>query len=79
MELHHIVEGFPSLPMQPILLRGKDEFVSLPGHLKSFPWVLPTFEYDNLEHLLANLDEGIVGRAEVKVRELRGPQQGGGP
>ena len=62
--------------MQPILLRGKDEFVSLSGHLKKFPWVLPTFEYDGLEHLLANLGEGVVGRAEAKVQELRGPQPG---
>jgi hypothetical protein len=75
-ELHHIVEGFPSLPVQPILLRGQGEFVSLPGHLKKYPWVLPTFEYDGLEHLLANLDENVVRRAKAKVLELRGPPPG---
>ena len=71
-ELHNIVPSFPSLPVQPILLRGQDEFVSLPGHLAKFPWVLPTFEYESQEHLLANLEQGVIAPAEAKVLELRG-------
>jgi uncharacterized protein YjbI with pentapeptide repeats len=50
-ELHNIVRDFPSLPVQPILLRGHSEFVSL-SHLTKLPWVLPIFEYDDPEHLL---------------------------
>src|SRR5215212_11631592 len=53
VELHNIVRDFTSLPVQPILLRGRGEFVSLPGHLTKFPWVLPTFEYESQDHLLA--------------------------
>lgn len=71
VELHNIVPDFTKLPVQPILLRGLGEFVSLPGHLKSYPWVLPTFEYEGLEHLLANLDE-VIRPAEAKSLELRG-------
>ena len=71
-ELHNIVPSFPSLPVQPILLRGRDEFVSLPGHLAKFPWVLPTFAYESQEHLLANLEQGVIAPAEAKVLELRG-------
>jgi hypothetical protein len=41
-------------------------------HLKKFPWVLPSFEYDSQEYLLANLDKSVVGPAEAKVLELRG-------
>ena len=66
-ELHKIVPDFPSLPVQPILLRGHPEFVSLP-HLQRCPWFLPTFVYDDLGHLLASLD--IVAGAEAKVKAL---------
>jgi uncharacterized protein YjbI with pentapeptide repeats len=70
-ELLNVVPDFPSLPVQPILLRGQPEFVSL-SHLKRFPWLLPSFEYDTEEHLLANLDQSVVGPAEAKVLEIRG-------
>ena len=69
-ELHHIVPNFPSLPIQPILLRGRDEFVSMSGHLAMFPWMLPTFEYEGQDPLLANLDQGLIEPAEVCVRAL---------
>jgi hypothetical protein len=67
VELHNIVPAFPSLPIQPILLRGQPEFVTH-LHLQDFPWFLPTFEYDDLGHLLANLD--IVADAEAKVKAV---------
>jgi hypothetical protein len=69
-ELHNIIPGFPSLPVQPILLRGRGEFVSLLGHLAEFPWVLRTFEYESQDQLLANLDEGVIEPAEAYVRAL---------
>jgi uncharacterized protein YjbI with pentapeptide repeats len=72
-ELHNIVPDFTKLPVQPILLRGKGEFVSLPGHLMSYPWMLPTFEYDSQEQLIARLDE-VIRPAQAKVLELRGAQ-----
>jgi hypothetical protein len=67
VELHKIVPDFPSLPIQLILLRGHPEFVSL-SHLRKFPWVLPIFEYDHQEHLLASLDESIIAPAEAKAK-----------
>jgi hypothetical protein len=73
VELHTIVRDFPSLAVQPILLRGQPEFVSL-QNLRRFPWLLSSFEYDTTEHLLANLDACVVAPAEAKVRELQGPQ-----
>lgn len=69
-ELQNIVPDFPSLPVQPILLRGQSEFISV-SHLRSFPWLLPTFHYDTEEHLFANLDESVIAPAEAKVLELR--------
>jgi hypothetical protein len=69
-ELHNVVRDFTSLPVQPIMLHGQPEFVSL-SHLRRFPWLLPTFEYDSQEHLLANLDKSVVDLADSKVLELR--------
>jgi uncharacterized protein YjbI with pentapeptide repeats len=71
-ELHNIVRDFTSLPIQLVLLRGHPEFVSL-SHLTKFPWVLPVFEYDNREHLLASLDKSIVSPAEDAAAKLRHP------
>jgi uncharacterized protein YjbI with pentapeptide repeats/curved DNA-binding protein CbpA len=70
VELHNIVADFTSLPIQLILLRGHPEFVSL-SQLTNFPWVLPIFEYDDQEHLLASLDKSIVNPVEDVVRKLR--------
>jgi uncharacterized protein YjbI with pentapeptide repeats len=67
----NFVPDFPSLPVQPILLRGRPEPVGIP-HWRQYPWFLPSFEYDTTEHLLANLDKHVVARAEAKVRKLRG-------
>jgi uncharacterized protein YjbI with pentapeptide repeats len=72
VELHNVVRDFTSLPIQPILLRGQAKFVSM-SHLRRFPWLLPSFEYDSEEHLLDNLDARVVGPAEAKVLELRAP------
>jgi Pentapeptide repeats (8 copies) len=71
-ELHSIVPDFPNLPIQPVVLAGRDQFVSLLGNLSQFPWVLPTFEYQDLRHLLANLDEAVIQPAVAKQRELAG-------
>jgi uncharacterized protein YjbI with pentapeptide repeats len=70
VELHSIVNDFTSLPIQPILLRGREPFVSL-SHVKKFKWVLPTFEYDDQKHLLRSLNKRIIGPAEKMVRKLR--------
>jgi uncharacterized protein YjbI with pentapeptide repeats len=75
VELHHIVRDYPSLPVQPILLHGREEFVSLSGNLVKFPGVLPTFEYESQDHLLANLDQGVIEPVEVKVRALEGQRK----
>ena len=74
MASDNIVRDFPSRPIQPILLRGHTEFVSL-AHLTQFPWVLPIFEYDHPEHLLASLD--VISPAEAKVKALEEALQEG--
>jgi hypothetical protein len=73
VELQGIVPLFPSLPIQPILLRGQPEFFSM-SHLKQYPWVLPSVEYDTTEQLLASLDSCVVAPAEATVSKLQRPQ-----
>jgi uncharacterized protein YjbI with pentapeptide repeats len=73
VELHSIIRDFPSLAVQPILLKGQPEFVSM-QNLRRFPWLLPSFGYDTTEHLLANLDNCVVAPAEAKARQLQRPQ-----
>ena len=70
VELDNIVKEFTGLAVQPILLKGQPVYVDFP-RLKKFPWVLPMFEYDSQEHLLANLATSVIPRAEEKVLELR--------
>jgi hypothetical protein len=61
------------LPVQPIILQGQSEFVSMSG-LRKFPWLLPSFEYANTEHLMDDLEKCVVAPAEAKVLELQGPK-----
>jgi hypothetical protein len=65
-ELHNIVPDFPSLPVQPLVLEGKGEFVSLTAHLALYPWLKQTLEYRDLDHLLASLDNAIIRLGEIK-------------
>lgn len=62
-ELHYVVPSFPSLPVKPIIAAGEKEFVSLHGHLDQYPWLLPTFEYRNTQHLLKSLPEQVIAPA----------------
>jgi hypothetical protein len=66
-ELDNIVPQFTSLAIQPILLRGQREFVSM-VHLGKFPWVLQSFEYDTTEHL-----DGFPGRLNWRAPLVRRP------
>ena len=52
-----------------MVLAGRSEFVSLPGHLAKYPWVLPTFEYRDPDDVLANL-ASVIASASSKQREL---------
>jgi uncharacterized protein YjbI with pentapeptide repeats len=68
-ELQAIVPDL-AVPVQPLLLEGKQEysmFVDLP---KKYHWVLKTHQYKDLDGLLATLEEKVIGPAEAKAKEL---------
>jgi uncharacterized protein YjbI with pentapeptide repeats len=62
-ELAVIVPDLPSVPVQPLLLEGSDEY-SMFEHFKRYPWVLETYKYPSSERLIADLSERVIGPAE---------------
>jgi hypothetical protein len=68
-ELEMIIPRLTSVPLQPILQTGADEY-GLFEHFKKFPWVLAVHRYDSIESLLSSLEQDVVVPAEAKARQL---------
>jgi hypothetical protein len=62
-ELATIVPHLRSVPVQPILLASEREW-GMYKDLSAYPWVLPIVSYANINELLANLSEQVIGPAE---------------
>ena len=70
-ELGVIVPDLPSVPVQPLLLKGSKEYSMFP-HFKRYPWVLETYRYPSSEHLIGGLAEHVIGPAEEYARSVGG-------
>jgi uncharacterized protein YjbI with pentapeptide repeats len=68
-ELQAIVPNLPSVPIQPLLLTSEHEY-GMFEHFRRYPWVLDTYYYDNVDELLASIEEKVLSPAETKAREL---------
>ena len=68
-ELMSIVPHLPSVPVQPLILESQREY-GMFEHFKKFPWVLQTYQYQDLEDLLASLQTKVIEPAELKAKEL---------
>lgn len=66
-ELMRIVPALPSVPVQPLLLASQREY-GMFEHFKRYPWMLPVFEYDDQDGLLAALNEKVIAPAEAMAR-----------
>ncbi len=54
-----IVPSLPSVPIQPLLLSSDREYAMF-EHFKRFPWVLETFQYQDIQSLLEGFDEKVI-------------------
>jgi hypothetical protein len=50
LELQAVVPHLPSVPVQPILLKGSRVY-GMFSDFKDYPWVLPMFKYDSERHV----------------------------
>jgi hypothetical protein len=69
-ELNVIVPDLPSVAVQPLLLKGTSEY-GMFEHYQRYPWVLPLYEYETRDQLIAALNEQVIEPAERKALELR--------
>lgn len=68
-ELISIVQTLPSVPVQPLLLFGQQPWGMFES-ISIYPWVLPIFEYRDINDLLLNLHEKVIKCVEAKVKEM---------
>jgi uncharacterized protein YjbI with pentapeptide repeats len=69
-ELQRLVPGLPSVPVQPLLQASEGEW-GMFQDLLAYPWVLPPFRYETLDHLVAGLYEHVLGPAETMAQKVR--------
>lgn len=69
-ELQAIIPQLPSVPVQP-LLEGPSSEYGMFEHFRRYAWVLEVYRYDNLEEVLASLEEKVIAPAEAKALELQ--------
>src|SRR5262245_27915177 len=70
-ELDEIVPHLPSVPVQPLLLKGSGEY-SMFEHFKRYPWVLKAYKYPSPKILIAGLSKHVIGPAENYAQSLKG-------
>jgi uncharacterized protein YjbI with pentapeptide repeats len=69
-ELSVIVPDLPSVPVQPLVLKGSGEYAMF-EHYTRYPWVLPIHRYETKDQLITVLGEQVIEPAERRSFELR--------
>lgn len=69
-ELSQIVPHMTSLPVQPIILCGHEEY-GMFEHFQRYPWVLDIIEYKDSDDIRSNVLDRIINSCELKISELR--------
>ena len=65
-ELKAIVANLPSVPVQPIILKGQTEYAMF-EHFKRYPWVLETYKYKSNDELMDSFENDIIAPAENRL------------
>lgn len=69
-ELSQIVPNLPSVPVQPLLQAGSDEY-SMFEHFRRYPWVLAPYRYTDVDDVVSSLAAKVIGPVEEKANALR--------
>jgi uncharacterized protein YjbI with pentapeptide repeats len=69
-ELKGIVEGHPSIPIQPIIRENQREY-GMYDHFRSYHWVQPIQTYKDLDDLSINFEEKIIQPINIWFEENR--------
>jgi hypothetical protein len=72
MELQAIAPDV-AVPIRSLVQKGQKPF-SMFNTLKKYHWVLPPYQYSDMDELLANLQDEIIAPAEAKRIELKAEQ-----
>jgi hypothetical protein len=66
-------EKLPNVPVKPIFcpVEAHPRPYPMLEHFKHYHWVLPVYDYNDEQQLLASLTENVIEPAEAKVKELR--------
>ena len=68
-ELESIVKGFPSVPVQPLLLRGSEPTAVLLD-FADYPTFMEVHQYSSCEDLILSINEFVISPAEAKAEEI---------
>ncbi len=68
-ELQRVVEGLPSVPVQPLIHFSEAEY-GMFEHFKRYPWVLKTFTYKDSYDLIRSLDEKVIAPPEQYLKQF---------
>ncbi len=58
------------IPIQPILLQGHTEYAMFRDLQTRYHWVLSTYHYQDIRHLLASLKKHVIAPAEQRAQQL---------
>ena len=67
-EVPHIVRNI-TVPVKPLILKGSDEAVTIRDLRKGHAYLLGTYEYKDVQDLLAVFHEQVIKPAEAKLSD----------
>jgi uncharacterized protein YjbI with pentapeptide repeats len=67
-ELSELIPFLPSVPVQPLLHKGKSQY-ALFEHWSKYPWVLPVYQYKGLNTIESEINQKIIDPAEHKLEK----------
>jgi len=71
-ELSQLIPFLPSVPVQPLLLKGRTRY-TLFEHWTEYPWVLPVYEYDDVDDIQAEIVRKVIEPAERRLTRRSQP------